>query len=450
MRPITLAEIAQATGGSIVAGSPSLTTSVISTDTRKLPAGCLFIAIKGETFDGHSFVPDAAASGAAAALVDQIPQPLPQGLGLVKVDSTRPAMGRLANYIRRHLTGKVIGIGGSNGKTSTKHLVDSVLKGHFKGTRSDKSFNNDIGVPLAIFGAGEHDDYVVVEMGTNHMGEMSVLTAIAQPDIGIIMNAAPEHLEGLGSLDGVRQEESCLVDGLRGEGVLIINGDDQGLLGFASRYKGRRITFGWDKSCNLFASDVRCQLTGTTFKVNGEWEARVPLAGRHFAVNALAAIAAGREMGLADRQIAAGLAVSSSPDMRMQVQHRGDVTILNDAYNANPASMSAALETFAAIDVPGRRVAVLGGMRELGPDSPRLHAELGQEVVRRHIDLLICLGELARDIAQGARAAGMRHVHEFPSSDAAKGELPKLLQKNDTLLLKGSRGIRSEKVLEAL
>jgi UDP-N-acetylmuramoyl-tripeptide--D-alanyl-D-alanine ligase len=451
MQLITLAEIAHATAGKLLAGNPALTLREISTDTRKLPAGCLFIAIKGENFDGHSFLPDAAQAGAAAALVHSPPAALPAGLALVQVDDTRLGMGRLASYIRSHFRGRVIGIGGSNGKTSTKHLVDSVLKQRFRGTRSDKSFNNEIGVPLTLFAAGEQDDYVVVEMGTNHAGEMRVLTRIAQPDIGIIMNAAPEHLEGLGSLDGVRQEEASLVEGLKPAGLLIVNGDDDDLLRYASSYQGRRVTFGWRPTCDLFATDVRCDLGGTRFLVNGQWEAQVPLAGRHFAVNALAAIAAGRELGLTARDIAAGLAAASSPDMRMQLSRLGGLTILNDAYNANPASMSAALATLAALDVPGRRVAILGGMRELGPHSAQLHRDLGAEVAQtKEIDLLITVGDLAKDIATGARAAGMQEVQELESSEAAKAILPPLLQPTDTLLLKGSRGVRVEKVLEAL
>lgn len=451
MQELTLQDVIHATGGHLIGGPAEAKMQTICTDSRKIAKESLFIAIKGDTFDGHEFLQKAADGGSVAALVHS-PATAPAGMSLIMVADTRKAMGRLANFVRSRFGPCVIGIGGSNGKTSTKHLVDSVLAKKLRGTRSDKSFNNDIGVPLTLFAAGPGDDYVVVEMGTNHSGEMSALTRIAEPDIAIIMNAAPEHLEGLGDLDGVRKEESSIIERLRPDGLLVVNGDDPALLSLVAKYPGKRITFGLSPSCDLRADDIHCRLDGTRFRVNGGPVLSVPLAGRHFAVNALAAIAVAQHLGLSEQEIAAGLHTASSPEMRMQVQQVGGITVVNDAYNANPASMSAALETFAGLELPGRRVAVLGGMRELGPTSRQLHRELGEAVAKADIDLLLCLGDLAGDIAEGAVTAGMpaSRVHRFSGAKDTQSALPLLVQDGDTLLLKGSRGVRVEQVLQSL
>ena len=452
MQDITLQDVIKATGGRFVGGPAEAMIQTICTDSRNIRRESLFIAIKGDTFDGHEYLQKAADGGSVAALVHSPVAAAPCGMSLILVDNTRKAMGRLAHFVRSRFGPCVIGIGGSNGKTSTKHLVDSVLGKKLRGTRSDKSFNNDIGVPLTLFAAGADDDYVVVEMGTNHAGEMSVLTRIAEPDIAIIMNAAPEHLEGLGNLDGVRKEEASIIEHLRPHGLLVVNGDDPALLSHVAEYPGKRVTFGLSPGCDLRAQDIHCRLEGTCFRVNGGPVLSVPLVGRHFAVNALAAIAVAQHMGLSAGDISDGLGTASSPEMRMEVQRVGDITVLNDAYNANPASMSAALETFASLELPGRRVAILGGMRELGPTSQQLHWELGAAVAKAGIDVLLCLGDLAGDIAEGALAAGMpvASVHRFADAKETQIALPLLVRDGDTLLLKGSRGVHVEQVLQAL
>jgi UDP-N-acetylmuramoyl-tripeptide--D-alanyl-D-alanine ligase len=263
--------------------------------------------------------------------------------------------------VRQEFRGQVIAVAGSNGKTGTKHLIHSALRETLRGSMSPKSFNNDIGVPLAIFPADTSDDYLILELGTNHPGEIRNLTHIALPDIAIVTNCSAEHLEGLGNLDGVRRENASLIEGLKPDGTLIINGDDPALTEAVSAFHGDRVTFGFSKTNDLWASDAVCSWNGTRFTSGPAGvEVFVPLLGSHIAVNALAAVAVARRMGLSDGQIVRNLAKSTGPEMRLQPIEGGGVRILNDAYNANPASMKAAIQTLTSLPAAGRRIAVLG------------------------------------------------------------------------------------------
>lgn len=262
-------------------------------------------------------------------------------------------MGRLARFVRQQLSSKVVGVAGSNGKTSTKNLIHSALAGRLRGTISPKSFNNDIGVPLAIFPADPGHDYLVLEMGTNHPGEIQALTDIALPDIAVITNCGPEHLEFLGDLRGVRRENASVINGLNPKGLLIINGDDPDLIEATSAYPGKRLTFGFKPTNDLFAADVECNQTGVRFRLNGgRKQVFVPLLGRHTAANALAAIAVARRLGLSEDEVIDNLSRARGAEMRLQLEHANGVTVLNDAYNANPASMKAALETAITLRPP--------------------------------------------------------------------------------------------------
>ncbi len=455
MKPLTIREIRQATGGKVITQIVGLEPAVraVCTDTRQMKPQSLFVALRGENHDGHQYLDAAAAGGAIAALVDAPPQQPPDGLLLIQVPDTRIAMGRLAASVRKSLRAKVIAVGGSNGKTTTKHLIAAALSQRLRGTFSPKSFNNDIGVPLTIFAADASQDFLVLELGTNHPGEMRNLAAIAQPDIAVITNVSAEHLEGLIDLDGVRREEAALVTGLSGSGFLIVNGDDAGLLEATGGFVGKRLTFGNSTANDLFPTDVRCDLEGVRFVLNhSRSEFFVPLLGQHTAVNALAAIAVARRLGVSDPLIADGLAKATGPEMRLALFRHGKITVLNDAYNANPASMQAALRTLVDLPASGRRIAVLGGMLELGESSKELHAQLGTMVAVSGIDRLICVGELAGLIAESAQSAGMEgsKIMQLTGSREAAEVVPLMLQAGDVVLLKGSRGIKLELVAEAI
>jgi UDP-N-acetylmuramoyl-tripeptide--D-alanyl-D-alanine ligase len=424
----------------------------VSTDTRTLHAGALFVAITGDRFDGHLFLEQAAAGGAVAAIVDR-PVKCPVGLHLIQTFNAREAMGRLARHVRRKFSGKVIAVAGSNGKTGTKFLIDSILRRNLRGTFSPKSHNNDIGVPLAIFAAPASDDYLVLEIGTNHPGEIAVLARIAEPDIGVITNCAIEHLEGLGSVEGVRLENAALVDGIRAEGLLIVNGDDRLLLEAVARHGSHRVTFGLANTNNVWASNIRAEEHCTRFTLEpGNLEVLIPVLGEHSAVNSLAAIAVGRAMHQPDFALIQNLRTASAPDMRLQLQIAGGVRILNDAYNANPSSMRAALQTLMSLPAKGRRIAVLGDMRELGAESESLHQELGRLIAAQFSpDFLVCVGALGAAIGNAAARAGFSpsRIENFENAAVAT-VVAYRVEDGDLVLLKGSRAIGLEAVGKAI
>jgi len=455
MKPLTLQQVRQAVGGRALSQHPAagMTVSAVCTDTRMLEPGSLFVAIKGEIFDGHKFLSEAAGKGAVAAIVQDVPDVNLPNLHFILVPDTRAAMGKLATYARQRMTCKVIGVAGSNGKTSTKHLIDSALSSKLRGTISPKSFNNDIGVPLTIFPADPNQDYLVLEMGTNHHGEIKVLTEMALPDIAVITNIGAEHLEGLDDLMGVRREEASVVRGLNPKGLLVVNGDDAELLDAVAEYPGKRVTFGFNETNDLFAGNVECTSTGTRFRLNNSRrEVFVPMLGRHTAANALAALAVARRLGLDEADIIASLAEARGPEMRLQMQKTDGIDLLNDAYNANPNSMRAALDTLGALPTLGRRVAVVGDMRELGKASDRYHREIGEHMAACPIDLIVCVGTQSSLTVEAARLKGYpsERIHHYPDSVAAARAVPNLLRTGDLVLLKASRGIRLELVAQAL
>ena len=445
MNALTLQQAAGIVGGTADA-LPPRTVARVGTDTRRVEAGDLFVALRGERFDAHDFLH--AAGHAAAAIVEREPADAPPGLPLIVVPDARRALGDLARHHRRSLTNTtVIAVAGSNGKTGTKRLIHTALSGTLHGTASPASFNNDVGVPLSLLPVDSADDYVVIECGTNAPGEVAYLSGVCGPDVAVVTSIGEEHLEGLGDLDGVRRENAAITTGMNANGVLFLNGDDAGLRDACRDFTGEIITFGFDAENDLPVSGVACDAGGTRFTLGGhDW--RVPLLGRHNATNAAAAIAVARHLGVADDAIAEGLATAEPPPMRMQVRKAGGVTIVNDAYNANPASMRAALGTLrdllpeAAASTDGRRVAVLGDMLELGDRSEHYHREVGG-----HLE---DLGLLAR---VGPLAAGIDAACEtltYPDAAAAADDLPRHLRPGDVVLLKASRGVRLEVVADAI
>jgi len=456
MKPLTIQQIREAVDGRII-GDPAKASPIVRavcTDSRHMEQSSLFVPIRGENHDAHRFLPDAAAGGAVAALVDHVPQTPTENVVLIQVADTRKALGRLARAVRQTMRSKVVAVAGSNGKTSTKHLIDAALKGRWSGSISPKSYNNDIGIPLTIFPADPKEDYLVLEIGTNHHGEILPLAEMASPDIAVITNCGAEHLEGLQDLTGVRRENAMIVAGLNPDGLLVVNGDDHELLEAVNGYSGRRVTFGFEPDNDLFASDIDCSERGTEFNVNGgELRVFVPLLGRHTACNALAAIAVARALAVPDQMILDGLSRARGPDMRLELSVVGDVKILNDAYNANPNSMKAAIETLATLPASGRRIAVLGEMRELGAQSERYHREIGAFAARtRKIDLLICVGSAGDWIADSATIAGLAApaIGRFTDSDSLANSICDLLLPGDLILLKASRGVHLETAAAAI
>ena len=453
MEPITLEQIRQTVDGSWLAPPPpELLIHSVGTDSRRIIEGGLFVALRGERLDGHDFLPQARAAGAIAAIVDQQPRHPVAGLHCVAVADPRKAMGKLAQMVRRQLSGKVIAVAGSNGKTGTKRLIDAALRPSLRGTMSPKSYNNDVGVPLSIFAAAQSDDYLVLELGTNHHGEISVLAQMAEPDAAVITNCSAEHLEGLTDLSGVRRENAAIFAGIAPDGLLVVNGDDTELLEAVGGWRGARVTFGFASTNDLFACDIECGAGGTRFRLNDGPKVFVPLLGRHTAANALAAIGIARWMGLSDEKIIAGIAAATGPEMRLELKDMAGVSVLNDAYNANPASMRAALDTLCSLPAAGRRMAVLGDMRELGKWTDQFHREIGAAAARCRLDRLICVGDSAALIGAAAQAAGMneRQVSFHGNATAAAAEVAGWVRGGDLVLLKASRAVGLEKIAQAI
>jgi UDP-N-acetylmuramoyl-tripeptide--D-alanyl-D-alanine ligase len=452
--------VLQAVAGRSMFNRATDTTQVrsVSTDSRFIEPGAVFFAIRGETMDGHNFLSDAASKGAVAAVVDHEPKIDLPNVKFIVVPDTRKALGKLATFIRRQYgVCKVIGVAGSNGKTSTKHIISAALSCRLRGSISPKSYNNDIGVPLTIFPADPNQDYLVLEMGTNNPGEIRSLTNMAKPDIAVITNCSEEHLQGLGDVMGVRRENASIIEGIREGGVLVVNGDDKQLLEAVAGFKGRVVTFGFLPSNDVYGTDVQVHDDGTSFRLNNRsTRVFVPLIGRHNAMNALAAIAVAKRFGLPEEDVIASMATSSKPEMRMQRMEADGVMILNDCYNANPASMRAGIETLLEFEPTGRngrRVAVLGDMRELGDTSERYHREVGRLLaqLKDEIDQVFCVGECSKWIVDDAVSHGFRSKIEcFADSVSAAPVIAKKIRRGDLVLVKGSRGIRLERVIEQM
>ena len=456
MRPITFQQLRQAVSGKPLCVLPDDLVDIekVCTDTRHMQKRSVFVALRGDTYDAHEHLAKAVAGGAIALVVERLPAGFmpPQNVYVLQVADSYLALGRLARFVRQQLHAKVVAVAGSNGKTSTKLLIDAALSTRLRGYCSPKSFNNRVGVPLTIFPADPGDDYLIVEIGTNHHGEIAPLAEMSQPDIAVITNAGAEHLEGLGDLRGVRRENAAIVNGLNPKGLLVVNGDDPELVAAVSHFTGRCLTFGFAETNDLFATDVRSDATGVRFWLNGNREVQVPLLGRHTALNALAAIAVGRRLGLSEEAIFEGLAQARGPEMRLQLAQVGDLFILNDAYNANPNSMRAALDTLANLDVGARKIAVLGDMRELGQASERYHREIGQLTAAIGLGGLVCVGPMSQWIAEAAVTAGLPAaiVQTFADATSAADAVTQFVVANDLILVKASRGIGLERVATAL
>jgi len=456
MEARSLQFIAAACGGEPLSGSPDTLIGRVCTDSRQVRPGDLFFALPGERFDGHAFLLEAASKGAAAVVVArrQAPPSLPN-CALIAVDNTRHALGRLAARYRQDFSLPVVAVGGSNGKTTTKELVASVLRQAFATLWSEGSFNNDIGVPLTLLGLEKAHQAAVLEAGTNHPGELAPLLRMISPRLGVLTGIAREHLEFFGDLAGVAQEEGWLAELLPSGGILIANGDCEWTAPIARRTRAALVRVGLSPANDWRARRLLPDKQGVTFRVEGPradlaGEFRINLLGRHQVVNALFALAVGCELGLGRAEIARGLAHCKPAKMRLQLRELNGVCLLDDAYNANADSMLAALQTLQELPCKGRRVAVLGDMAELGAQSAAAHEEVGRHAAELGISQLFAVGQMAPWLARGARGAGLSRVLEFAEVEGAAVALRQFLKKGDLVLLKASRATRLERIAERL
>jgi UDP-N-acetylmuramoyl-tripeptide--D-alanyl-D-alanine ligase len=448
----TAGEIARMSGARLLAGEPNCAVRGVSVDSRKMDGGELFVALSGERFDGHDFVWRAFSAGAAAAMVSSEirPDQVPAGRVLLEVEDTCAGLGRLAAEYRRRFSFPWVAITGSCGKSTTKELAALILSARGPVLKAEASFNNRVGVPLTLLSAEKKHQFAVVELGSNHKGELAPLAAMAAPDVAVITCVAPAHLAGFGDLDGVAAEKAAILDGLRPGGLALLNADDRYFDFFRKRTSGPVKSFGLSEQADVRGTDVVLNPEGTEFTLPGGTRATLPLPGMHNVRNALAAAAVAAHLGMDMREIAARLAHARPLHMRSRLVRLGGVLLFEDCYNANPASFLAALE---ALDSLGerRKVVVAGDMGELGGNSDEHHRQLGEEIAGRGVELLVAVGNEARLIYETAsRSTARVESHYFQDAAAAADKVPGMLRPGDAVLVKGSRRVGLEVVSQAI
>lgn len=453
METRTLQYLVSAAGGRLVRGDASGSCTGATTDSRRVKAGNLFIALPGDRFDGHDFISTVAQAGARAVLVSRACE-VPEGCAVVQVDNTRLALGRLAACYRGDFQLPVIAVAGSNGKTSTKELLAAVLRPSLPTLWSEASFNNDIGVPLTLLRLEAAHRAAVLELGTNHPGELGPLVQMARPQFGLITSIGREHLEHFGDLAGVAREEGALGELLPACGKLFLYGDSDWSHYIAQRSAAPVVTIGLAARNDWRAENITVDSTGATFIAAGPIAAacglyRLNLLGRHHVTNALLAIAVAAELGLAQPAIAQGLAECQPAKGRLQSRDVRGVRLLDDTYNANADSVSAALSALCEMPCSGRRLVVLGDFSELGAHTIAAHTEAGRKAVESRVDVLLAVGEHAGVTAEAARAAGLAEVHVLRNNAEAGSLLRELARPGDVVLLKASRAARLEEVCAA-
>lgn len=435
-------EIAKGAGGTLT-GAENAEVKSISTDSRKIEAGTLFVAIRGERFDGNAFADAAYKAGAAAVMGNDAVTP-PEGCAYIRVEDSVAALGRLAAYHRQRFAIPVVGVTGSVGKTTTKEMTAAVLSARYNTLKTAGNFNNHIGLPLTVLGlSGEHGA-AVIEMGMSARGEISYLTNIARPGVAVITNVGLSHIETLKTQENIRDAKLEIAEGLPEDGVLLVCGDDPFLKDVTLPEK-RVKRFGFQNPDCEIAGEIlgedSFRAFGTVFSV--------PVGGVHNLYNALAAVSAGAECGISPEEAAEGLRTYKTDGIRQsETEIRPGITVLCDYYNASPASVAAALEMLAK-GKAARRIAALGDMLELGEIGERCHREVGQKAAALGIDMLLAVGPLSRFTAEEAEARGICARH-FADNAALAAYLRKQLKPGDRVLLKGSRGMKMEEILEGI
>jgi UDP-N-acetylmuramoyl-tripeptide--D-alanyl-D-alanine ligase len=448
LTPLTLGRLARCGDGRLV--GEDRTFDVISTDSRSLPSGALFVALRGERFDGHDFAPAAADRGACGLMVERA---LPVALPQVVVADTLRALTACAREQRRRFHGPVIAVTGSNGKTTTKEMIGSIAAGIGPCLMTQGNLNNHIGVPLTLLGLREPHRHAVVEMGASHRGEIAHLTSVAEPTVGLVTNAGAAHLEGFGSVEAVAAAKGELFAGLPASGVAVVNADDPFAASWRATAAGRRVlTFGIEQPADFTARGIRATLDGNVpalefdlVSPTGTERARLALAGRHNLSNALASAAAADAAGIALPAIVRGLSQMKPVKGRLEFKAAiNGALLVDDSYNANPGSLRAGLDAFQAVD--RTRWLVLGDMAELGPASADLHAEIGRYAKASGIVRLLAFGAHSRSAADAFGPGGVW----FEEMDDLIAEARQTLTSDVVVLVKGSRASRLERVTAAL
>jgi UDP-N-acetylmuramoyl-tripeptide--D-alanyl-D-alanine ligase len=454
MAALSVEDVVRGTQGALVAGDLGVPVTGVSIDSRTLGIGEAFFAIRGPNRDGHGYLRDAAARGAACLVVHNLPDDLPPSVPTILVDDTTRALGRLAAYHRARFTGPVAAVTGSNGKTTTKEMMAAVLAALGPVLKPEGSFNNQWGLPLTLLRLGPEHRALALELGANTPGEIEALAAISRPTVGVVTVVQGAHTEAFRSLDGVAAEKSALVRAIPKDGVVVLNADDPRVLAMREQSRARVIYYSVRPGADVHAvgpaEDGRDGLRFTLAVGAATRPVRLAFAGRHNVTNALAAAGVGLALGLSLEQIAHGLETARPAKGRCVWRRAGHLLILDDTYNANPGSVSAALDTLAAGSAARRRMVVLGDMLELGEVSETAHREMGRAVAASGASEFLGLGRWAQVAVEGARQAGLAESHHLTTFEDTVALLLKRLAPGDAVLVKGSRGMRMERVVDAL
>lgn len=457
MKHMSLQEITDACGGTYH-GDPALASREVSSvviDSRKAEQDSLFIAIKGARVDGHTFIPQVMEKGALCSVSEQDLGDVPYAY--IRVDSCEQALKDIAEHYRCSLDIKVVGISGSVGKTSTKEMIASVLSQKYCVLKTEGNFNNEIGLPLTVFNLREEHEVAVLEMGISGFGEMTRLARIARPDICVITNIGVAHLENLGSRDGILKAKTEMFAYMNPQGTIILNGDDDKLRGFTPENGISPVYFGLDTACPFHADHIKNHgLKGTDAEFvtpRSHFNAHIHIPGSHMVYNALAGAAVGYALGLTDREIARGVEANVPIKGRNNLIETSRYTIIDDCYNANPASMKASLDVLSCADT--RTVAILGDMFELGEHSAKMHYDVGVHAADAGINVLVCIGELTADTARGAEKSAENlsismDIRHFSSKDDFFRESEAILKDGDTILVKASHAMGFTEIVERL
>ena len=448
MKNMTLAHIAEVCGGTYFGPEEKKTEEVadIVTDSRKAGEGSLFVAIPGERVDGHKFIPNVASKGALAVISEQKLETPPCPYILVK--DSMEAIKAMAEYYMQQLDIPVVGITGSVGKTSTKETIASVLAQKYRVLKTDANFNNELGLSLTVFRLRAEDEMAVLEMGIDDFGQMHRLAKIARPETAVITNIGWCHLENLKTRDGILKAKTEIFEGMNEHGKAVLNGGDDKLR-TVKLVKGHRPYYFNDPSC--YADHIVSHgIFGTSCEIHMDGElirAEIKVPGQHQVTNTLAAVRVAKLLGLDMKQMTRGIASVVPIAGRNRIIQEGSFTLIDDCYNANPVSMKAALDLLSLADT--RKVAILGDMFELGENSDMLHSGVGC-YAKGKTDLLICIGENAKHIYDGAKEAGAAHIYHFTDKESFLREKENLLQAGDTILLKASHGMAFETLISQL
>ena len=433
-------------GGRIVSGPESVLIRRVVTDSRNVKPGDIFVALKGPQFDAHTFISDVTNRGASAILVDR---EVVSATTVIRVDNTLTGLQTLAQNYRQTLKCHVLGITGSNGKTSTKDFAAAVFGSDRSVTKTQGNLNNHIGLPLSVLNIDDSHKVAVLELGMNHVGEIAPLAAIARPDAAIITNIGTAHIEFLKTQDAIAAEKSELAKAITKDGVVILNANDSYTPQIAKLCRARVVTAGIDAG-DVVATELSTELNGTMFKISFESEsiqAFLPIPGRHMVINAVLAVAAGLTSSITLSAAVDALAKCEITSGRLQSKDIGDIHFIDDTYNANPDSMLVALTTLNEVATGGRRIAVLGAMGELGHFAEEGHRKVGASAAKS-VDLLITVGETADWIADEAEKANMTKVIRAADTAQAAAALLSMVRPGDCVLVKGSRSARMEQVID--